>query len=217
MITLTAAAQDAVVIEDGNFIRGTVQGTDYQTVSIKTDDGEVKIFNAKDIKQFLWDGETFVSMPFVIHKHTDYRFFKLIEGGAVNLYSMGGHAGPEKTKRNRVRVMPSFGLGIGTGGFGSGIGFGGGLSILGGGGRRDDDQPRPDRHALFYIEKPGFGDMQEITPDPDNSDANYDYIKKTLLNMLSDDNDLTDRIQHMDNFDMKAIDSLVRAYNAVHQ
>ncbi|WP_158799752.1 hypothetical protein [Pedobacter sp. L105] len=216
IITLTAAAQDAVVIEDGNFIRGTIQGTDFISVSIKTDDGEVKLFNAKDIKQFLWNGETYYSMPFVIHKKQDFRFFKLVEGGAINLYSMGGHAGPEQPKRSRVRVMPSIGLGIGTGGFGSGIGFGGGLSFVTGGGRRND-QPQQDRHALYYIEKPGFGDMQEITPDPYNSDANYNYIKTTLLDKMSDDNDLVNRIQHMDNFDVKAIQSLIEAYNGVHQ
>lgn len=216
MLTLSAAAQDAVVIEDGNFIRGTVQGTDYVSVSIKTDDGEVKVFNAKDIKQFLWDGETYYSMPFVIHKQTEFRFFKLLEGGAINLYAMGGHAGPDKQKHRSggLRVMPSIGLGFGTGGFGSGIGLN---FIGGGGGRRDDAPPGPDRHALYYIEKPGFGDMQEITPDPNNSDANYNYIKTTLLDKMADDNDLVNRIQHMDNFDVKAIQSLIRSYNSVHQ
>lgn len=214
IITLTAAAQDAVVIEDGNFVRGTIQGTDYISVSIKTDNGEVKLFNAKDIKQFLWNGETYYSMPFVIHKRNEFRFFKLVQGGAINLYSMGGLAGPEQPKHNRVRVMPSIGLGIGTGGFGSGIG----LSFIGGGGgRRNSDQPPIDRHAIYYIEKPGFGDMQEITPDPNNSDANYNYIKTTLLDKMSDDNDLVNRIQHIENFDVKTIESLISSYNGVHQ
>lgn len=216
ILTLTATAQDAVVISDGNFIRGTIQGTDYMTVGIKKDDGEIQQFSAKDIKEFLWNGETFVSKPFITHKRTDYRFFRLVEGGAINLYAMGGAIGNEKPKRKRVRFMPSIGLGIGTGGFG-GFGFGGGVSIAGGGNRNDDDQPRPVRPALYYIEKPGTGDMLEITPDPDNTDANYDYIRNTLLDKFSDDADLSERVKSMNNFNSKDIQSLVKAYNTVHQ
>jgi hypothetical protein len=213
MFALTAAAQDAVVIDTGNFIRGTIQGTDFQTVSIKKDDGEVQQFKAKDIREFLWNGVTFVSKPFVTNKKNDYRFFKLVESGKVNLYSMGGSTGNEKPKR-RVRIMPSIGIGVGTGGYG-GVGFGGGVSF--GGGRRDDDQPRQDRRALYYIEKPGTGDILEITPDVNNPDANTAYIKKTLLEKFADDSDLTARIKEMNSFDAKSIQSLVKTYNSVHQ
>lgn len=216
IIAFTAAAQDAVVIADGNFIRGTIQGTDYVMVGIKKDDGTVEQFNAKDIKEFLWNGETFVSKPFITNKHTDYRFFKLIESGAVNLYTMGsGTLTADKPKRKRLRFMPSIGLGIGTGGFG-GIGLGGGISIDGN--RRDDDeQPRRERRALIYIEKPGTGEMLEITPDREQSDANSAYIKNTLLAKFADDRDLSARIKEMDNFDPKTIQSLVKTYNSVHQ
>jgi hypothetical protein len=215
-LALTAAAQDAVVITDGNFIRGTIQGTDYVMVGIKKDDGTVEQFNAKDIREFLWNGETFVSKPFVTNKKTDYRFFKLIEGGKVNLYTMGsGSLSADKPKRKRVRFMPSIGLGIGTGGFG-GIGLGGGISIDGSR-RDDDDQPKRERRALIYIEKPGMGEMLEITPDRDNSDANTDYIKNTLLDKFNDDQDLSARVKGMNNFDAKTILSLVKAYNSVHQ
>lgn len=215
IFTIRASAQDAVVISDGNFIRGTIQGTDFQTVGIKTDDGGVQQFKAKDIKEFLWNGETFVSKPFVTNKHTDYRFFKLLEAGPINLYSMGGSTGVQKKKRSRLRFMPSIGIGIGTGGYG-GVGFGGGVSF--GGGRRDDEeQVAPERKGLYYIEKPGTGDMLEITPDADNSDANTAYIKNTLLEKFSDDQDLTARVKNMNNFDTKTIQSLVKAYNSVHQ
>lgn len=214
ILTLKASAQDAVVISDGNFIRGTIQGTDFQTVGIKTDDGEVQQFKAKDIKEFLWNGETFVSKPFITNKHTDYRFFKLIEAGPINLYSMGGSTGAQKKKRSRLRFMPSIGIGIGSGGYG-GVGFGGGVSF--GGNRRDDEQAAPERPGLYYIEKPGTGDMLEITPDADNSDANYSYIKNTLLDKFSDDQDLTARVKGINNFDTKTIQSLVKAYNSVHQ
>ncbi|SEA41935.1 hypothetical protein [Pedobacter hartonius] len=214
ILTLTAAAQDAVVISDGDFIRGTIQGTDFLTVGIKKDNGEVQQFNAKDIKEFLWNGETFVSKPFVNHKKTEYRFFKMLESGSVNLYSMGGNTGPEK-KRRRMRFMPSIGLGIGTGGFG-GFGFGGGVSIDGRS-SRDDEEQRPQRQGLYYIEKPGTGDMLEITPDQNNPDANYRYIRNTLLDKFSDDQDLTARVKEMNSFDVKSIQSLVKAYNSVHQ
>lgn len=214
VLTIQASAQDAVVISDGNFIRGTIQGTDFQTVGIKTDDGETQQFKAKDIKEFMWNGETFVSKPFITNKRTDYRFFKLVEAGPINLYSMGGSTGTQKKKRSRLRFMPSIGIGIGTGGYG-GVGFGGGVSF--GGGRRDDEQEAPQRPGLYYIEKPGTGEMLEITPDADNSDANTAYIKNTLLEKFADDSDLTERVKGMNNFDTKTIQSLVKAYNSVHQ
>lgn len=215
ILSFTASAQDAVVISDGNFIRGTIQGTDFVTVGIKKDDGEVQQFFAKDIQEFMWNGETFVSKPFISHKKTEYRFFKLIETGSVNLYSMGGSTGAEKKKR-RVRFMPSIGLGIGTGGFG-GFGFGGGVSIAGGGNRDDDEQRAPRRQGLLYIEKPGTGDMLEITPEEGNPDANYRYIKNALLEKFSDDQDLSAKVKGMNMFDLKTIQSLVKAYNTVHQ
>jgi hypothetical protein len=214
VLTLQASAQDAVVITDGNFIRGTIQGTDFQTVGIKSDAGDVQQFKAKDIKEFLWNGDTYVSKPFVTNKKTDYRFFKLVEAGKVNLYSMGGSTGTQKKKKSRLRFSPSIGIGIGSGGY-SGVGFGGGFSF--GGGRRDEDQVAPERPGLYYIEKPGTGDMLEITPDPDNSDANASYIKKTLLDKFSDDQDLSGRVKGMNSFDFKSIQSLVKAYNSVHQ
>lgn len=213
ILTFKVSAQDAVVISDGNFIRGTIQGTDFMTVGIKTDDGEIQQFKAKDIKEFLWNGETFVSKPFVTNKRTENRFFKLVEAGAINLYAMGGSTGVQKKKKSRLRFMPSIGIGIGTGGYG-GVGLGGGVSF--GGGRRDDEQDAPKRPGLYYIEKPGTGEMLEITPDADNSDANTTYIKNTLLEKFSDDRDLTGRVKGMNSFDTKSIQSLVKAYNSVH-
>jgi len=213
LFSIGASAQDAVVISEGNFIRGTIQGTDFQTVGIKTDDGEVKQFKAKDVREFLWNGETFVSKPFMTNKRADARFFKLVESGTINLYAMGGSTGVQKKKKSRVRFMPSFGIGIGSGGY-SGIGLGGGVSF--GGGRRDEEESAPERAGLYYIEKPGTGEMLEITPDADNSDANTAYIKNTLLEKFSDDTDLTERIKGLNSFDTKTIQSLVKSYNSAH-
>ena len=212
LFSFGAAAQDAIVIDTGNFIRGTVQGTDYSSVSMKTDDGTVTQYQAKDIKEFLWNGVTFVSKPFVRNKRTEYRFFKLVEAGTVNLYAMGGNTGNEKQKRRRLRFMPSIGLGIGTGG--GGFGFGGGLSF-GGGVREDEDQPARDRRALYYLERPGTGDMLEITPD--GNTANTKYIREALLEKLSGDADLAERISKTDDFDIKTIQTMVKNYNSVHQ
>ncbi|KIO75692.1 hypothetical protein TH53_19130 [Pedobacter lusitanus] len=212
LLAIAASAQDAVVIDTGNFVRGTIQGTDFLTVGLKKDDGTLEKYSAKDIKEFLWNGETFVSKPFVTNKKTDYRFFKLVEAGKLNLYSMGGSTGLAEKPKRRVRFSPSIGLGIGTGGY-SGVGIGGGVSF--GGRRDDDDRPRRERRALYYIEKPGSGEMLEITPD--NSDTNTQYIKNTLMEKMSDDKDLTERIKGTEYFDVKSIVSLVKNYNSVHQ
>lgn len=216
VLALTVHAQDAVVIDTGNFVRGTIQGTDFVTVSIKDDNnGQVQIFKAQDIKEFLWNGVTFVSKPFVINKKTDYRFFKLVESGTVNLYSMGGLLTNEKPKRKRVRFIPSVGIGIGTGGFGSGIGVGGGVTF--GGGRRDDDeQGRSERRSLYYIDKKGSPEMLEITPDVDNSKMAMEYIKSALLEKFADDNNISARVKEMDKFDLKSIQALIKDYNSVH-
>ncbi|WP_442587996.1 hypothetical protein ACSBL2_18285 [Pedobacter sp. AW31-3R] len=217
IFSLAVQAQDAVVIDTGDFVRGTIQGTDYMTVSIKDDNnGELKTYKAKDIKEFLWNGMTFVSKPFVTNKKTDYRFFKLVESGKVNLYSMGGTLTTEKPKRNRLRIVPSIGIGIGTGGFGSGIGLGGGVSF--GGGRNNDDEPqRQARRSLIYIDKAGSPEMLEITPSVDQTNAGMEYIKNSLLEKFADDNNISARVKDMDKFDVKSIQALVKAYNSVHK
>ncbi|MET4142969.1 hypothetical protein [Pedobacter sp. UYP1] len=212
LLALAASAQDAVVIDTGNFVRGTIQGTDFLTVGLKKDDGTMAQYSAKDIKEFLWNGETYVSKPFIANKKNGYRFFKLVEAGKLNLYSMGGSTGVVEKPRRRVRFSPSIGLGIGTGGY-SGVGIGGGVSF--GGRGDDDDRPRRERRALYYIEKPGSGDMMEITPD--NSDTNTQYIKNILMEKMSDDQDLTERIKGIEYFDAKSLTSLVKSYNSVHQ
>ncbi len=130
----TAAAQDAVTISDGNFVRGTVKATDFATVYLMNDDKTVTEYKAKDIQSFLWNGDTYVSKPIVFKKNMEFRFFKVIELGAVNLYSLGGDTGIEQAQpREKTRIRPSIGIGMGTGGFG-GVGVGGGITF--GGGRR---------------------------------------------------------------------------------
>jgi hypothetical protein len=208
-----ASAQDAVIIEDGNFVRGTIKGTDFATVQLLKDDQTLELYKAKDIKEFLWNGETFVSKPVVIKKKMEYRFFKIEEHGAVTLYSMG-NLSTEEPQEKRVRVRPSIGVGLGSGGYG-GVGFGGGITI--GGGRRDNDGPsRNNRKVSYYLDRPGTGPMQEIPLDG-SSTAKTEQVKAILLQKLTKDNDLAERIKATESFDAKSVQAYVAAYNAMHK
>ncbi|PYF75701.1 hypothetical protein [Pedobacter nutrimenti] len=209
------SAQDAVIIEDGNFVRGTIQGTDFSTVQIRLDDQSVAAYKAKDIKEFLWNGNTYVSKPVVIKKRMEIRFFKAEELGTVNLYSMGEDASAEATEPTRSRVRPAVGLGLGTGGYGSGVGVGGGLSFdLG---RRQGNSSRKGSgKAIYYIERPGAGPIQALPLDG-GSDAKTSQIKAILLQKLSNDEDLAERINATESFDAKSIKAYVNAYNAMHK
>lgn len=216
LIASATKAQDAIVISEGNFIRGTIQGTDFATVILKNEDESLSQFKAKDIKEFLWNGETYVSKPIVIKKRMELRFFKVVEQGAVNLYSIGGNtSGIEEPQPKRARIRPSIGVGGGTGGFG---GLGGGVGITIGGGRnRQNDQPKQVGPTAYFIEKFGTGPMQEIPVDAGNSDAKNQQIKNMLLQKLTNDEDLAERIKATESFDAKLVKSFVAAYNDMHK
>ena len=70
-------AQDAILISEGNFIRGVIKGTNYSTVALERDDQTVVQYQAKDIESFVWNGETYVSKPILVKKKLETRFFKL--------------------------------------------------------------------------------------------------------------------------------------------
>lgn len=129
-IITSANAQDAVLISEGNFIRGLIKGTNFSSVAIIQDDQTIAEYQAKDIQSFVWNGETYVSKPIVVKKKMEYRFFKLIESGAVNLYAYGEKAVTEQATQPRVKVRPTFGVGVGTGGFGGGLGGGSALVVV---------------------------------------------------------------------------------------
>jgi hypothetical protein len=206
-------AQDAVVIDSGNFVRGTIQGTDYASVTLLKDDKTIATYKAKDIKNFMWNGEQFVSKPIVVKKRMEFRFFKAVETGAVNLYALGDNALPSEPKAGRTRITPSFGLGLGTGGFG-GVGLGGGISF--GGGRRKSDQDASNgTRTVYYIEKPGTGPLQFIAVDGRNSDT--ESTRTLLLQKLNNDEDLAERIKDAEGFDSRNIKAFINAYNAMHK
>jgi hypothetical protein len=214
--SIAIKAQDAITISEGNFVRGTIQGTDFSTVILKNDDESLSQFKAKDIKEFLWNGETYVSKPIVTKKKMEHRFFKLLEQGAVNLYSIGGSTGVEEVQPKRARIRPSVGIGGGTGGFG---GLGGGVGITLGGGRNRDEaqQARVAGPTAYFIEKFGTGPMLEVPADAGNSGNKNQQVKNILLLKLTNDEDLAERIKATESFDAKLIRSFVAAYNDMHK
>lgn len=209
-------AQDAIVISEGNFVRGTITGMDFTTVMLKNDDdGSLSPYKAKDIKEFLWNGDTYVSKPIVVKKRMEIGFFKLIEQGTVNLYSVGGTSAVEEAQPKRARIRPSIGIGGGTGGFG---GIGGGVGItLGGGRNREDSQPRQAGPTAYFLERFGSGPMVEIPVNAGNSDNKNQQIKSALLQKLSNDDDLAERIKATESFDSKLIRAFVAAYNEMRK
>jgi hypothetical protein len=201
------AAQDAILISEGNFVRGVIKGTNFISVSIMQDDQTLKEYLAKDIQSFVWNGDTYDSKPIVVKKKMEYRFFKLIEIGKVNLYTYGDKGDVEQPAQQRVKVRPNIGIGMGTGGFGGGLG--GGISIGIGGGRRNDEQTNNTVRGKisYFIEKPGTGPMQEINLE------NANAVKAVLLQKLTNDEDLAESIKATETFDPKNLSAFVKAYN----
>jgi hypothetical protein len=216
LFSFAAHAQDAVIIEDGNFIRGTIRGANATEVQLLRDDNTVQKFKAADIKEFLWNGDIYMSKPLPVKNKVEQRFLKVEESGEVNLYSLGSHsakAGEEEPRR--VQVRPSIGVGVGGGRFGGGgfggVGIGGGITFGGGGGRRKQKQ----NQVIYYIEKPGSGPMQEIplTGTAEQTEA----VKNVLLQKLSEDEDLVERLKTTTDFDAKNVQAFVKAYNSMHR
>ena len=206
LLSFSIKAQDAVLISEGNFVRGVIKGTNYSIVALQQDDQTVVQYQAKDIESFIWNGETYVSKPILVKKKLETRFFKLIESGMVNLYSFGDKKVAEQPQQARVKIRPSFGVGMGTGGFGGGLG--GGISI--GGGRKDTETiTNPTNGKVFYfIEKPGSGPMQEAPLENTNA------LKTILLQKLTNDEDLAERIKASESLTDLNLIAFVKAYNA---
>ena len=201
-------AQDAILISEGNFVRGVIKGTNFISVAITEDDINIKEYQAKDIHSFVWNGETYASKPILVKKKMEFRFFKVLETGTVNLYTYGDKGQVEEAPQPRPKIRPTFGVGMGTGGFGGGLG--GGVSIGGGGGRRND-QPitnGPKQKVTYFIEKPGTGPMQEVNLDNTNA------VKAILLQKLTNEEDLAESIKATESFDPKNLSAYVKAYNA---
>lgn len=200
------------MISDGNFIRGTIKATNFSSVVLKNDAEALVEYRAKDIKEFVWNGETYVSKPILIKKDLEYRFFKVIELGAINLYAIGGNLQVEEPVQKRAKFRPSFGIGTGSGGFG-GVGMGGGISI-GGGMGSSPVAPKQVMPTTYFIEKFGTGPIQELFAENATAAARTPVVKSILLQKLTSNDVIAERIKATSLFDAKVLTGIVVDYNA---
>lgn len=204
--------QDFIVKNNDDVIRGTVKGTDYFSVYISANDEADVILPAKDVKNFFWNGNSFVSKGFANGKNFEYRFVKLIEMGTVNLYSFGGGTLVPAVKEKKVKFRPSVGIGTGTGGFG-GMGMGGGISI-GGGRSAAPERPAGAPVIRYFIEKPGAGPLQEMPMKAITDEDKKANVKSILLQKLGDNAGLKAKVESSTDFNSREVIEWVKEYNA---
>ncbi|KLT64832.1 hypothetical protein [Pedobacter sp. BMA] len=206
------SAQDFVVKNNDEVIRGTIKGTDYYSVYISENDEKDVFLLAKDVKNFFWNGNSFLSKGFANGKNFEYRFVKVIEMGTVNLYAFGGGMLTPQVKQKKVRFSPSVGIGTGTGGFG-GMGMGGGISI--GGGRNSAPEPPAGASVVrYFIEKPGTGPLQEVPMKAITDEDKKAGVKAILIQKLGDKPALKATIESSTEFNSRDVINLVKAYNS---
>lgn len=225
LFTLRLSAQDFVITNQDDVIRGTIKGTDYFSVFISQNDKKDLIFSANDVKNFFWNGDSFVSKGFAGKKNLEYRFVKVLEIGKVNLYTFGGGTLIPVSKEKNVKFRPSISIGTGTSmgmgggygglgraGLGGGIGFGGGR-----GNNYQEEKPAGAPAIRYYIEKPGTGPMQEIQikaiTDPEQKIA----VRSILLQKLGDVSDLKTKIESNSDLNSRDVLNWVIEYNSLKQ
>ncbi|SDC81234.1 hypothetical protein [Pedobacter soli] len=207
------SAQDFIVKNNDEVIRGTIKGTDYFSVFISANDEADVILPAKDIKNFFWNGDSFVSKGFANGRNFEYRFVKVIEMGTVNLYSFGGGTLVPPVKEKKVKFRPSIGIGTGTGGYG-GMGMGGGISI-GGGNNSAPERPAGAPAIRYFIEKPGAGPLQEVPMKAITDDAKKTEVKNILLQKMGDQPALKAKVETSAEFNSRDVINFVKEYNAI--
>ncbi|MGM9476294.1 hypothetical protein ACS5PU_07680 [Pedobacter sp. GSP4] len=206
------SAQDFIVKNNDEVIRGTIKGTDYFSVFISANDEADVILPAKDIKNFFWNGDSFVSKGFANGRNFEYRFVKVIEMGTVNLYAFGGGTLIPAVKEKKVKFRPSIGIGTGTGGFG-GMGMGGGISI-GGGNNAAPERPAGAPMVRYFIEKPGAGPLQEVPMKAITEEGKKNEVKNILLQKLGDQPSLKAKVEASADFNSRDVIEWVKEYNA---
>lgn len=214
-ITVSVRAQDFIVKNNDEVIRGTIKGTDYFSVFISANDESDVVLPAKDVKNFFWNGNSFLSKGFPNGKNFEYRFVKVMELGAVNLYSFGGGTLVPAAKEKKVRFRPSVGIGAGTGGFG-GMGVGGGISIGGGRNARSDKFPGAPA-VRYFIEKPGTGPLQEVPMKAVTDEEKKAAVKAVLLQKLGDQPGTKSKIEAAETANSKDVVEWIKEYNAAKQ
>jgi len=211
-ITFTTYAQDFIVKNNDDVIRGTIKGTDYFSVFISANDEADVILPARDVKNFFWNGDSFVSKGFANGRNFEYRFVKVIEMGTVNLYSFGGGTLVPQVKEKKVKFRPSIGIGTGTGGYG-GMGMGGGISI-GGGRNAAPERPAGAPVVRYFIEKPGAGPLQEVPMKAITEDTKKIEVKNILLQKMGDQPALKAKVEAGTDFNSREVIEWVKEYNA---
>ena len=211
-IIITAQAQDFIVKINDDVIRGTIKGTDYFSVFISANDEADVILPAKDVKNFFWNGDSFVSKGFANGRNFEYRFVKVIEMGTVNLYSFGGGTLVPAVKEKKVKFRPSIGIGTGTGGYG-GMGMGGGISI-GSGRNTAPERPAGAPVVRYFIEKPGAGPLQEVPMKAITEDTKKTDVKNILLQKIGDQPALKAKVEAGTDFNSRDVIEWVKEYNA---
>lgn len=211
-IIITARAQDFIVKNNDDVIRGTIKGTDYFSVFISANDEADVILPAKDVKNFFWNGDSFVSKGFANGRNFEYRFVKVIEMGTVNLYSFGGGTLVPAVKEKKVKFRPSIGIGTGTGGYG-GMGMGGGVSI-GSGRSSAPERPAGAPVIRYFIEKPGAGPLQEVPMKAITEDTKKAEVKNILLQKIGDQPALKAKVEAGTDFNSRDVIEWVKEYNA---
>jgi len=206
----TAIAQDIVVIKEGDFIRGTIKATNFASVILKNDDESIVQYEAKNIKEFVWNGETYVSKPILINKRMEFRFFRLLESGTVNLYSIGGNTMAAEPVQKRAKAKPSFSVGGGTGGMGGGVGI-----SIGGGRNAGAEQPKIIMPTTLFIEKLGTGPLMEILVEGPAAEGKAQHVKNVLLQKMTGNEELSSKINTAEVLDAKTVRALVIDYNNV--
>ncbi|WP_426326604.1 hypothetical protein [Pedobacter sp. R-06] len=206
------SAQDFIVKNNDDVIRGTIKGTDYFSVFISANDEADVILPAKDVKNFFWNGDSFVSKGFANGRNFEYRFVKVIEMGTVNLYSFGGGTLVPEVKEKKVKFRPSIGIGTGTGGYG-GMGMGGGISI-GGGRNAAPERPAGAPVIRYFIEKPGAGPLQEVPMKAITDDTKKAEVKNILLQKMGDQPALKAKVEAGTDFNSRDVIEWVKEYNA---
>jgi len=206
------AAQDFIVKNNDDVIRGTIKGTDYFSVFMSANDEADVILPAKDVKNFFWNGDSFVSKGFANGRNFEYRFVKVIEMGTVNLYSFGGGTLVPAVKEKKVKFRPSIGIGTGTGGYG-GMGMGGGISI-GGGRNAAPERPAGAPVIRYFIEKPGAGPLQEVPMKAITDDTKKAEVKNILLQKIGDQPTLKAKVEAGTDFNSRDVIEWVKEYNS---
>ena len=206
------SAQDFIVKNNDDVIRGTIKGTDYFSVFISANDEADVILPAKDVKNFFWNGDSFVSKGFANGRNFEYRFVKVIEMGTVNLYSFGGGTLVPAVKEKKVKFRPSIGIGTGTGGYG-GMGMGGGISI-GSGRSAAPERPAGAPVVRYFIEKPGAGPLQEVPMKAITEDTKKTEVKNILLQKIGDQPTLKAKVEAGTDFNSRDVIEWVKEYNA---